>query len=259
MGTFDVNCAITSVCLGYSEAVWVPLRWLGPQGCRPLGLAMKGRYDGYGGINSMVDSANTAPLVAFFNGLDSERLSLEDQFYRYRQDTIAEVCAPIAENTALWFAWRAENGDSDDSGSMASLDGVPLVHALIARDIWDAIVAADVDGVSSIPAATLLAELADPVLDEIYSVHVSDVEQDLRELVAVDRFLRGRGLPWKTHTEGDVDYANQQSASDLEHWLNWAYQRYGDDPVLRSGIDAHAVDVRRVRDEEGDMLAKWGL
>ncbi len=241
MGFYDVNCAITSICLGPGEAVLVPLRKLGPEtSYRPIGLPMKGQYDRLGAIDlDEPPTPNMALLATYFSGLDEQRLQLREDSAPM-DPTIDGVVASLERNTTVWLGDLRERGWA----SMMSLDGDPLVFALIAPQVWDAIVAAEPpDGAPG----ELLAELAgmEPALGEIYGAHADQVAREMRELVAVDRFLAARGLPWKTHVEGEVDFGAQQSLEDLEWWLRWAFEHHGDDPVLRVGLDAHAADIAR--------------
>lgn len=244
MGFYDVNCAITSICLGPGAAVLVPLRKLGPEQYRPIGLPMKGEYDRLGAIDlDEPPTLNMALFAEYFSGLDEQRLQLRADSDPM-DPTISGVVASLERNTTVWLGdLRAQGWES-----MMSLDGDPLVFALISPQVWDAIAAAAPPAGA---AGELLAELAvrEPVLREIYGAHVDQVADEVRELVAVDRFLTARGLPWKTHVDGEVDFGAQQSLEDLEWWLRWALEHHGGDPVLRVGLDAHAADVERWRRE----------
>lgn len=252
MGFYDVNCAITSICLGPGEAVLVPLRRLGPERHRAIGLPLKGQYNRLGAIDLDELTPAMELLVEFFTGLDDHRLELRDDDAAPLSSDVGSVVGWLERNTTVWSGYLMEEGGPP----MVSLDGDPLVFALVSTDVWDAIVAAGPPDLSSTPPSALLAELAgdDPVLVEIYGADVDRVAVEIRELAAVDRFLRARALPWKTHVEGEVDFGAQQSADDLQWWLQWAYGRHGADPVLRAGLDAHALDVERMRREEDE----WG-
>lgn len=238
MGFYDANCAITSICLGAGEAVLVPLRRVGPERYRPIGLPMTGEYDRLGAIDLAEPPTPSMDLfAAYLAGLDEHRLRLRDDSAPM-EPTVVGVVASLERNTTVWLGDLREQGWE----SMMSLDGDPLVFALISRHVWEGIVA---DAAPDGAAGELLTEIAgeDPVLGDIYGRHVDQVAREVRELAAVDRFLAGRGLPWRTHVEGDVDFGAQQSLEDFQWWLRWAYEHHGADPVLRVGLDAHAADV----------------
>lgn len=261
MGFYDVNCALTGIGLGYSEAVLVPLRGHDNATYRPMAIPLRGQYDRLGAID-LEDTANTELIAAYLAALPATRLVVRNPHGpAYPSDTIGAgiegAIADLERNTTVWLGDLRERGED----SMVELDGEPLVFTLISPQVWDAIITASADELAGVPAEQLLAELAGPipVLKELYAAHthVDQIATGLRELTAVDRFLKDRQLPWSTHVEGDFDFGMQQGVEELQWWLAWAYEHRGADPVLRAALDAHAADVERLRREDEDEQQQW--
>jgi hypothetical protein len=106
-----------------------------------------------------------------------------------------------------------------------SVDGDPIVLTLIAKPVWDAIVAGPTspDG----PLESLFEKLSnhDPIAHGIYHEHLPEVAAHLRELAIVFTYLRTHGRTWTP--PGDY---GQHWRDEIASYLQRARQTHRNEP-----------------------------
>ncbi|WP_238220099.1 hypothetical protein [Tsukamurella pulmonis] len=236
---YDVNCAITGVSLTYTEAAMVILSRAPGGVYRPAALPVIGDYDYYGGITPD-DSRNTELIAAgIAQAMRSGRYWTDDGWALDHWDpSIHQVISNLVRNTCEWLGFY--DGAEPLSPSSTTFDGVPLVFALVARPVWEAIVA---DGEADVHAADAFAEVFGdgPLPRAIYGSGGGAPESELTALAAVDRFLTARGMRWQSHTDGLATdgFGSQHSDEEMLAWLDRARTEFVDDPVVLAGLEAY--------------------
>ncbi|NMD56940.1 MULTISPECIES: hypothetical protein [Tsukamurella] len=241
MGMYDVNCAITGVSLTYTDAAMVILSRAPGGVYRPAALPMIGHYDYYGGITPD-DSRNTELIAAgIAQATKSGRYWTDDGWPPGGWDpSIHEVISNLVRNMSDWLGLYEGAEPPSDSGTM--FDGMPLVFALVARPVWDAIVA---DGERELDVATAFVEVFgdEPLPHALYGCGGGAPSSELTALAAVDRFLTARGLRWQSHADGLAldGFGQQHTDEQMLGWLDRAHTRFADDPVVLAGLDAYGA------------------
>lgn len=251
VGCYDVNCAITGVSLTYTEAAMVVLARTPGGVYRPVALPMVGDYDYYGGITPD-DSRNTELIAAgIAQATKSGRYWTDDGWPSGGWDpAIDEVVSNLVRNMCEWLGYHG--GVEPASPSSTTFDGVPLVFALIARPVWEAIVAA---GEGEIDFARAFVEVFgdEPLPRALYGCGGGAPSSELTALATVDRFLTARGMCWQSHADGLAadGFGGQHSEEEMRAWLDRARTEFADDPVLLAGLDAYqAVLTARMAELE---------
>lgn len=241
MGCYDVNCAITGVSLTYTEAAMVILS-RSPGGVyRPAALPMIDHYDYYGGI-APDDSRNTELIAAgIAQATKSGRYWTDDGWPPGGWDpSIHDVISNLVRNMSDWLGLYEGAEPPSDSGTM--FDGVPLVFALVARPVWDAIVA---DREGEIDVATAFVDVFgdEPLPRALYGCGGGVPSPELTALAAVDRFLTARGMRWQSHADGLASdgFGQQHTDEEMLGWLDRARTRFAGDPVVLAGLDAYGA------------------
>ncbi|TWS20484.1 hypothetical protein FK529_03830 [Tsukamurella asaccharolytica] len=243
MGMYDVNCAITGVSLTYTEAAMVVLSREPGGVYRPAALPIVGDYDYYGGITPD-DSRNTELIAAgIAQATKSGRYWTDDGWPSGGWDpSIHDVISNLVRNMSDWLGLYEEAEPASDSGT--TFDGVPLVFALIARPVWDAIVD---DGQGAIDLDRAFIEVfGDGALPRaLYGCGGGAPSSELKALAAVDRFLATRGMRWQSHADGLAaeGFGRQHSDEEILAWLGRARTEFEDDPVLFAGLGAYEADL----------------
>ncbi|VDR37833.1 Uncharacterised protein [Tsukamurella paurometabola] len=237
---YDVNCAITGVSLTYTEAAMVVLSRKPGGVYRPAALPMVGDYDYYGGITPEDSSRNTELIAAgIAQATKSGRYWTDDGWPSGGWDpSIHEVISNLVRNMCEWLGLYAGEEPPSDSGT--TFDGVPLVFALIARPVWDAIVA-DREGEIDVAGAFGAVFGDEPLPRALYGCGGGAPSSELTALAAVDRFLATRGMRWQSHADGLAGdgFGGQHSHEEMLAWLDRARTEFADDPVLAAGLDAY--------------------
>ncbi|MBN9117691.1 MAG: hypothetical protein J0I06_00720 [Planctomycetes bacterium] len=228
MGFFDARCMVTGVSLKGSEAALVLLQQEN-EVHYPIALAINGQYDRLGSIDMIDIDENTALVLRYFRDqlgagafvVDEESLRLHKA---YPIDAIEQLLRGFERNI-------------NDGPGYAALNGQPVVFALIAATVWNAIARARNP---SGDAAATFRELfkAAPAAQAIYADHLDDVSRKLREFAAVSTFLEQRKLPWKPVAEPGQDYSD-----DMRQYLTEARTAFHDSEVVLKGLKAYENEV----------------
>jgi hypothetical protein len=229
MGFYDCRCMVTGVSLKGAGAALVLLREAGGAH-HPVALPVKGAYNRLGSIERIEEDASTALILRYFlDKLPRGELVVEQDYLR------AHKAFPVENLEQLLTAFER---NINDNPRAAVLNGRPVVFALIARAVWDAIASAAPP--PSAPAATVFQRLFKgvPAAEGIYRGNVAKVTRPLQELSGVHQFLAGRGLTWRP-AEGPA----QHSAEEMRAYLDAARQAFRDSPPALQGLKQYEAEV----------------
>ncbi len=236
MGLFDCRCMATGVSLKGANAALVLLQPAADHHV-PIALAIKGTYNRLGSLDGIEEDANTQLVLQFF--LDRLRFGA----FRVDEESLADnQCFPIHRIEDLLQGF--ERNINDGPGN-ASLHGQPVVFALIARAVWDAIAQASPPTEPSVQIAFEQLFAASPVAAEIYAGAYAQVAAHVAELTAVDSFLNSRGFSW-----GPSEAAGQDYAAEMCEYLSEALQTFSDSPMLTEALRRYEDEVRELLVEE---------
>jgi hypothetical protein len=189
MGSYHCVCMLTGVSLRPSEVVAVLLRKQ-DQSFSPIALPVFGDFDQEGGIDRTEEDAHTALLIEFFTAqLGAGRFAAAD----YSNDhliwpersadyfsVIDGLFGLIERNTTMWHFW------GDGTKPYVTIDGDPVVFALLARPIWDAIVEA-ADQPTEADAALLDSAFGgDAIAHALYNDHLGEIAPALKAFAIVN-------------------------------------------------------------------------
>lgn len=236
MGFYDCRCMVTGVSLKGAGAALVLLREVGGAH-HPGALPVKGAYNRLGSIDHVEEDVNTALILRYF--LDKLR---RGEFVVDAEYLRPHNAFPV-ENSGQLFAAFERN--INDNSTAAVLSGRPVVFALIARKVWDAIASAAPP--PSAPASTVFQRLFKgvPTAEGIYRGNVAKVTRPLQELSGVHQFLAGRGLTWRP-----ADGPSQHSAEEMRAYLDAARQAFRDSPVVLQGLKHYEAEVAALLKEQ---------
>lgn len=228
MGFYDARCMITGVSLKGSGAALVLLQQH-QEVYHPIALAITGQYDRLGSIDMIDEDENTALILRHFLDqlatktfvVDEESLRIDEAF---PIETIEQLLRGFERNI-------------NDGPGYAALNGQPVVFALVAATIWNAIA-----GVAQTPTndrATFREQFDDAsVAAQIYGERLEKVSGQLHEFAAVNAFLAARKIPWAPATEPGQHYSD-----DMREYLAEARAAFSDSAVVRSGLKAYENEV----------------
>jgi hypothetical protein len=235
MGFYDCRCMATGVSLKGAGATLVLLQQAGAVH-HPIALPVKGAYNRLGCIDGVAEDANTALLRAYFlDRLGRGEFVVDPEYLR------AEQLFPIDNIEQLLAAF--ERNINDNPGA-AVLNGRPVVFALIARKVWEAVAAAAPP--PSAPASTVFQRLFKGVsaAEGIYRGKLANVTRHLQELAGVHQFLAGRGLTWRP-----AEDPSQHSADEMRAYLGAARQAFRDSPPALQGLKQYEAEVAELLEE----------
>jgi hypothetical protein len=253
MGSYHCVCMLTGVSLRPSDVVAVLLRKR-DQTYAPIALPVFGGFDQAGGIDSIEEDAHTALLIEFFTAqLRTGRFVAQDYSHKHLIwpersadyfSVIDGLFGLIERNTTMWHFW----GDGVDP--YVTIDGDPVVFALLARPVWEAIVEA-----ADQPTATD-AELldnafgGDVVAHDLYDGHLSEVTSALRAFAVVNDFVRAHDVAWTPPGFGKYGTNYEQHFDDeIVEYLQRARDDWRDSPAIQTGVDQQAVVTQVLLDE----------
>lgn len=241
MGFYDCCCSITGVTL-IGTCTCVLLRIRNGQ-YQPIALPVTGGYDRQGAVDGIAEDRNSELMVAYFGAQRAAgRFIAEDETsniptiwpqpspeYRSLVDGLIWL---VERNTTVWHAMNM------GASPMVTFDGDPVVFALIAQPIWNAIVAAAGDNTD--PLTTIFTDIFgdDAAPTEMYGSHLPEVEAPLRELAAVNEYLRHREQPWSPPKDYDQYWEHEMQAK-----LDRARDLFSDDIAVLRGLEAYTPEL----------------
>lgn len=243
MGFYDTPCLITGTSLSYVDATAVLLRRNVSGDYMPVSLGIKGAYDGYGCLESVEKDHGIEALIAFFaDALDSGRFRAQDT------TRIGEPRWTEADIDTLLYLVERTTTCAELYGGLwqpsTLLDGDPVVMAMIAQPVWDAITAERHDD------GDLVADAFGAGRDTAAEIYGSDLHgrlrEPLRELAAMSRFIgKHPPLRWAPPGEREQPYfrdvGHQFSDEDRRHFLAIARNDYRENHELQRALDAVAA------------------
>jgi hypothetical protein len=235
MGMFDARCMITGVSLKGSGAALVLLQQQ-KKVYHPIALAITGKYDRAGSIDMIREDDNTALVLRYFqNQLAAKAFVVDEEYLR-----ICEAF-PIETTEQLLHGFERTMHDHDTA---AVLNGQPVVFALIATTVWNAL-ARDTKKQATDDSA-LFRELfkAQPVAAQIYDGRLEDVSQHIRKLAAVSAFLTERTMKWKP-----AKNVNQHYSEEMKRYLRSARTKFKASAVVLDGLKAYWDEVTHLLDD----------
>lgn len=240
MGFYDAPCLITGVSLSYVEATAVLLRRTAGGDYCPMTLGIPGAYDGYGSLEFVEPDRNVAAVLAFFS--EARRIG---RFFA--QDTTRDDGLSFGDGdieSLLYLVERTTTCCELYGGHCPPstvLDGDPVVMALIAQPVWDAI-AVDGDAGDSTMAGSAFGGGLDTAT-EIYGGGLREhLGKQLRELAAVSAFIAGHPpLRWAPPGEPNQGFfrghGHQWGDDDRRGFLAVARKTFGENARLLAALD----------------------
>lgn len=247
MGSYDHRCILTGLSLSVIEVTAVPIQWIG-EGYRPVALGVSGEYDGYGSVMPEHD-ANTELIVGFFR----DRRSAGD-FVVAESDLAADF---DIEGLLEVF----ERNDAAHEGACpvaGTLNGSPVLFSLVAQQVWEAITdspeASRDQGVGESAGFSDIFGNA-PAATQLYAGHLPTVTEHVRQLRAVDAFMRRHGLAWvHASVQGQrypTEVGMQHTPAETADFLAAARRDWAAVPALAAAFDAYERVVADILDEAG--------
>ncbi|MEU7632478.1 hypothetical protein AB0C34_21205 [Nocardia sp. NPDC049220] len=232
---------ITGVSLGAVDATLVLLRRVGGN-YQPIALGISGSYNRLGAIDGITKDANTDLILRYF--LDAKgagRFFTQDQTSNVDvdwlpPDAVIDDLVHVVERTTSFV-------DDDLYQPSSVLDGVPIVFALIAQPVWDALTIT----ASGKPVADLFAAASSEcgIAEEIYRGQLAQVDDQVRQFAAVSDFLATRERTWAPSGTLYLEEGEQHGFDDMTRFLDRARREFHDAPVLLTGL---AVYERQIAD-----------
>ncbi len=229
MGFYDCRCMVTGVSLKGAGATLVLLQQTGATH-HPIALPVQGAYNRLGSIDGVEEDANAALILRYFlDKLQRGEFVVDADYLRPHN------AFPIENIERLLAAFERNINDNPQA---AVLSGRPVVFALIARAVWDAVASAAPP--PSAPAATVFQRLFKgvPAAEGIYRGRLANVTGHLQELAGVHQFLAGRGLTWRP-----AEDPSQHNAGEMRAYLDAARQAFRDAPAVLQGLKAYEAEV----------------
>lgn len=248
MGFYDTTCLITGINLGSSVDTAVVLLHRTAAGQYvPISLGIHGTYDGYGCIDGVPADLNSTLLTTFFS--DAYRAG---RFHAHDHTHIGDPhwFDPDIDIESLLFLVERTVSCSDLYDGMhpagTVLDGDPVVFAMIAQPVWDAIVSQNRS-----PRTNLTTAAFGPGADvaaDIYGQHLGQLVEPLRQFAAVSDFIATRPLlKWAPPNEPVQRYAHGSgvlfSAEDSRRFIEDARAEYRGYPAIQTALDTYVRNI----------------
>lgn len=230
MGFYDARCMITGVSLKGSQAALVLLQQV-EAAYQPIALQIIGQYDRLGSIDMIDEDDNTEIILQYFQDqLTTNTFVVDAEYLRGHE------AYPIETTEQLL---RGFERNMNDHSKAAVLRGKPVVYALIAATVWDAIAKAAKPPSRDDRAAIWELFGGGPVAKEIYSTYpADDLSGHIRAFAGVSAFLTARGIPW---TPPD-DFSQHYSAEMLQ-FLEQVRATFHDSPAVLKGLQAYRREI----------------
>lgn len=249
MGFYDTTCLITGVNLGSSVDTAVVLLHRSPAGqYSPISLGIHGTYDGFGCIDGVPADLNATLLRRFFS--DAHRAG---RFQAHDQTHVGDPnwFDPDIDIESLLFLVERTVSCSDlyDGGPYPPstvLDGDPVVFAMIAQPVWDAIASQNRSPRTNLTTAAFGPD-ADVAAD-IYGEHLDRLVEPLRQFAAVSDFIATRPLlRWAPPNEPVQRFphgsGHQFNAGEGRRFVEDARREYRGVTAIHTALDTYVRNV----------------
>ncbi|QIV79569.1 hypothetical protein [Mycolicibacterium frederiksbergense] len=244
MGFYDTTCLITGINLGSSVDTAVVMLHRTPDGhyC-PISMGIHGTYDGFGCIESVPADLNAALLTRFFSAAHrTGRFQAHDHTHAgdphwFDPDIDIESLLFLVERTTT-----CSNLYDGPFPPGTVLDGHPVVFAMIAQPVWDAIAAQNRS-----PRANLTTAAFGPGADiaaSIYGQHLGQLVEPLRQFAAVSDFIASRPLlRWAPPNDPVQRYPRGSgvlfSTEESRRFVEDARAEYRGYPAIQNALDTY--------------------
>jgi hypothetical protein len=242
MGLYDTRCAITGISLFTSDAVMVALDRDG-DGYRPITLGIAGGYNGYGVIEEVIEDRNTELVMAYCHDRAGDGQMVFDRDYK------RDLGIPPRDIEAFLRYLERNFCDSSDERPALALHGRPIVYCMMSKLVWDAVAAASApqQGTPEVMFKELFGD--SPIAAAIYQPAVHQVADQIRQLYAVDSFLRARGIAWSTP---DIEeHGAVYDDDETQAFVTEARARFADVPAVLGALDRY-VEEQATFNEDDD-------
>ncbi|MEJ3742560.1 hypothetical protein WEI85_04595 [Actinomycetes bacterium KLBMP 9797] len=240
MGLYDTRCAITGISLFTADAVMVGLDRDG-DGYRPITLGIAGGYDGYGRIEEVIEDRNTELVMAYCLDRARDGQMVFDDYYK------RDLGVPPRDVGKLLGYFERNFGDSSEERPALALYGRPIVYCMISKLVWDAIAEAFApeQGTAEVWFEELFGD--SPIATAIYQPALHDVADQIRDMYAVDAFLRARGIAWSTP---DIEvHGAVYDDEETEAFVTEAKSRFADVSAILGALDRYVEQQARFDDD----------
>ena len=234
MGLFDYRCAVTGVSLRGADAVLVGLESLGDtesEVYRPCTLGIAGTYDRLGSIEDVTEGLHTELVTAYFH----ERAQAGDLVLSPLYES--EFGNPPRDLEALLGYLERNVNDSSEENPAAALHGKRVFSAFVARPVWTAVASAYAPKEGSPETWFTEVFAVSRAAAQTYRGRAAELSNPIRELAAVDGFLRSRGRGWS------VPEGEQHFGSEMRECLEKARSEFADVPAVLAALTQYAADL----------------
>ncbi|GIJ46269.1 hypothetical protein Val02_31550 [Virgisporangium aliadipatigenens] len=241
MGLYDTRCAVTGISLFTADAVMVGLARAGA-GYRPITLGVAGAYNGYGVLEEITEDRNTALLMAYFDARAADGRLVCDRDYGRR------FGVPPRDIESLFGYFERNFCDAPDDRPALALDGRSVVYCMISKLVWDGVAAAHAPERGTVESR--FAELFgdSPIAAEIYRPALHEVADGVRDLYAMDAFLRAHGIAWSTpdpEVHGMV-YPDEET----REFVREARSRFAGEPAVLDALDRYDAQQAALHEDD---------
>lgn len=252
MGSYHCVCMLTGISLRPGEVVAVLLRKR-DQSYSLIALPVFGDFDQEGGVDEIEEDAHTALLIEFFAAqLHTGRFVAGDYFNEHLIwpepsaqyfSVIDGLFGLVERNTTMWHHY------GDGAEPYVTIDGDPVVFALLARPVWDAIVESADQPTTSVASLLDTAFGGDVIAHALYGDHVDKLRSAVRAFAAVNDFLRTHDVPWTPPGFGRYGTDYHQHYGEMVEYLQRARVDWRDSPAILTGIDRQAAMTQVLLDD----------
>jgi hypothetical protein len=138
--------------------------------------------------------------------------------------------------------------DSSDERPALALHGRPIVYCIIAKLVWDAVAEAFApeQGTPEVMFKELFGD--SPIAAAIYRSAPHDVVDQIRDMYAVDTFMRAHGIAW---SPPDIEiHGAVYLDEETQAFVTEARSRFVDVPAILGALDRYAQEQARFNDDD---------
>lgn len=212
--------------------------------CRPITLGVASAYNGYGVLEEIAEDRSTELLMAYCDARVADGRLVCDRDYR------RQFGVPPRDIESLLGYFERNFCDAPDERPALALDGRSIVYCMISRLVWDAVAAAHAPDRGTVESRFEELFGDSPVAAEIYRPALHDVAGGVRDLYAVDAFLRAQAIAWSTpdlEVHGAV-YPDEET----REFVREARSRFATVPAVLDALDRYDAQQAALRDEDDD-------